>query len=104
MLFVLLGDEGQQSDLTGALDGLGQLALMHGAGTGGAARQDLGALGDEAAQLGGVLIVDILALVNAELAHLFALAVRPPARGALFSRSIAMDDSSLSELGLSYPH
>ena len=31
----------QESDLAGALDRLGQLALMHGAGTGGAAGQDL---------------------------------------------------------------
>ena len=27
----LLGNEGQQSDLTGTLDGLGQLTLMHSA-------------------------------------------------------------------------
>ena len=82
----LLGNEGQQSDLTGTLDGLGQLTLMHRAGTGGTAGQDLGALADEAAQLGGVLIVDILALVNAELAHLFALAVRAAgARGSVFA-------------------
>ena len=33
----LLGNEGQQSDLTGTLDGLGQLALMHSTGTGGTA-------------------------------------------------------------------
>ena len=39
----LLGHEGQQRDLTGALDGLGQLTLVHGAGAGGAAGQDLGA-------------------------------------------------------------
>ena len=82
----LFGDEGEQSDLTGALDGLGQLTLMHRAGTGGSAGQDLRTLGDEAAQLGGVLIVDILALVNAELAHLFALAVRAAgARGSVFA-------------------
>ena len=59
----LFGDEGEQSDLTGALDGLGQLTLVHGAGAGGPAGQDLGPLGNEAAQLGGVLIVDILDLV-----------------------------------------
>ena len=55
---ILLGDEGQQSDLTGPLDGLGQLALMHGAGAGGSAGQNLGPLGNEAAQLGGILVVD----------------------------------------------
>ena len=48
---------------------------MHGAGAGGAAGQDLAALGHEAAELGGVLIVDHLALVNTELANLSALAV-----------------------------
>ena len=104
----LFGDEGEQSDLTGALDGLGQLTLMHrrryrwfcGAGS-------CRTLGDEAAQLGGVLIVDILALVNAELAHLSALAGSGRRReGPLFSRSIAMDDSSLSESGAGFvvPH
>ena len=82
----LFGDEGEQSDLTGALDGLGQLTLMHRAGTGGSAGQDLRTLGDEAAQLGGVLLVDILGLVNAELAHLFALAVGAAgARGSVFA-------------------
>ena len=70
----LLGNEGQQSDLTGTLNGLGQLTLMHSAGTGGTAGQDLGALADEAAQLGGVLVIDVLALVHAELADLAALA------------------------------
>ena len=34
---LLVGDEGQQRNLTGAFDGLGQLALMHGAGAGGTA-------------------------------------------------------------------
>ena len=43
----LVGDVGQQGDLTGALDGLGQLTLMHGAGAGGPAGQDLGALGNK---------------------------------------------------------
>ena len=52
----LVGDEGQQRDLTGALDGLGQLALVHGAGAGGAAGQDLAPLRQEPAQLGRVRI------------------------------------------------
>ena len=70
----LLGNEGQQSDLTGTLDGLGQLALMHSTGTGGTAGQDLGAPADEAAQLGSILIIDMLALIHAELANLLPLA------------------------------
>ena len=69
-----IGHVGQQGDLAGALDGLGQLALMHGAGAGGAAGQDFGPLGSEPAQLGGVLIVDALHLVHAEGADLAALA------------------------------
>lgn len=86
----LLGDEGQQSDLTGPLDGLGQLTLMHGAGAGGPAGQDLGPLRNEAAQLGGILVIDILALVDAELANLLALAAGAP--GGSISRSIAMEE------------
>ena len=82
----LVGDVGQQGDLTGALDGLGQLTLMHGAGAGGAAGQDLSALGSIAAQLGSVLIVDALDLVHAEGTDLAALA----AAGSPVSRSIAM--------------
>ena len=50
---------GQQSDLTGALNGGGQLTLMHRAGAGGAMGQDLAALGDIAAQLLGVLRSEI---------------------------------------------
>ena len=54
--------------------GLSQLTLMHGAGAGGTAGQDLGTLRNETTQLGGVLIIDALALLIAELAHLTALA------------------------------
>ena len=64
---------GQQGDLTGALDGLGQLTLMHGAGAGGPAGQDLGTLRNETTQLGGVLIINALALLGAELADLTAV-------------------------------
>ena len=70
----VVGDVGQQSDLTGPLDGLSQLTLMHGAGAGGPAGQDLGALGNKPTQLGSILIIDELALVRAELADLTALA------------------------------
>ena len=73
--FELVGHVGQESDLTGSLDGLGELTLMHGANAGRAARQDLAALGHEAAKLGGVLVVDVGRLVNAELANFSALAV-----------------------------
>ena len=69
----LVGHVGQQSDLTGTLDGLGQLALMHGAGAGGSAGQNLGALREETAQLGGILIINVLDFIDTEAAHLTAL-------------------------------
>jgi hypothetical protein len=47
---------------------------MHSAGTGGSAGQNLGTLRNEATQLSGVLVIDALALVSAELANLTALA------------------------------
>ena len=82
MFSIGIGDN--RSDLTSLLDGLGQLTLMHGAGAGGPAGQDLGPLRQETAQLGRVLIVDVLDLVHAEGADLAAL----PAAGR--SLSIAM--------------
>ena len=48
---------------------------MHGAYAGGAARQNLAALGDIAAELCSVLVVDRGGLINAELANFLALAV-----------------------------
>ena len=48
---------------------------MVGAGAGGAAGQDLAALGQILTQLDGVLVVDILGLIHTELADLSALAV-----------------------------
>ena len=47
---------------------------MHSAGAGGPAGQDLGTLRDKTTQLGGVLVINALALLSAELAHLTALA------------------------------
>ena len=70
----LLGHEGQQGDLTGALDGDGQLALMSCAGAGRAAGQDLAALGRVAAELCRILEVNARSLVNAEVTNLLALA------------------------------
>ena len=71
----LVSDRGQERDLTCSLDGLCQLTLMHGAGTGGSAGQDLAALGHIAAKLCSILIINVLALVNTELAHFSALAI-----------------------------
>ena len=68
----LLYRVGQQRDGTGALDGLGQLALMLGAVAGHTAGQDFAALVDVAVQTAGVLIIDIFDLADAEVAHLAA--------------------------------
>ena len=80
-----VGDVGQQSDLTGPLDGLSQLTLMHGAGAGGTAGQDLGTLRNETTQLGGVLIINALALLGAELANLTALVAAGGTGGTSFT-------------------
>ena len=55
-LFDSVCDKRQQRDLTRALDGHGELTLMHGAGAGHAAGQDLSALGNISAKLGGVFV------------------------------------------------
>jgi hypothetical protein len=67
-----LGRVGQQRDFAGALDGAGDLALVPAAGARDAARADLAALGDEPAQAGDVLVVDLLDLVLAVRTRLAA--------------------------------
>jgi len=57
---------------TRALDGVGQLALVPGATPGDPARNDLAALGDEAAEATHVFVVDEVDLVRAELANFSA--------------------------------
>ena len=47
---LLVSDVGQQGDLTGTLDGGGQVTLVSGAGTGGTAGQNLAALGQVTAE------------------------------------------------------
>lgn len=86
-LFVckLVGHVGQQGNLTRTLDGVGQLTLMHGASAGGAAGQNLCALRDQATQLGGVLVINLLALFSAELADLATLAAVHRASGSCFT-------------------
>ncbi len=91
----------QESDLAGALDRLGQLALMHGAGTGGAARQDLAALGQVAAQLGGVLIINISRLVHAELANFCDGQREPDAERVRGSRCLQNQNGSSPSSSLS---
>src|SRR6266545_4946013 len=60
----------QQGHRAGTLDGVGELALMARAAARDPARDDLAALGDEAAQTTHVLVVDEVDLVCAELANL----------------------------------
>src|ERR1700761_2692543 len=54
-----LHDVGQQTEEAGALDGLSQFALLLGRHRGDAGGDDLAALGNEALQKLGVLIVDL---------------------------------------------
>ena len=62
----VLSRERQQSHVAGPLQGDGQHALVAGAGAGLAARLDLAAVGNVAAQLARVLVVDLVNLVDAE--------------------------------------
>src|SRR5262245_61194945 len=61
-----------ERDLPGPLDRGLQFALVHRAGARDATRQDLAALGDERSDQLHVLVVDVVDLVRAELAHLAA--------------------------------
>ena len=69
---------GQQRQLAGALDGRGDLALVPSAGAGDAPRADLALLGDEPAQAGHVLVIDLLDLVSAVRTWLAPAAPGPP--------------------------
>src|SRR6478736_2507674 len=71
----VLGCVGQQGDVPGTLEGDRQLALVTGAGAGLAARLDLGALGQVAAEAVDLLVVDLRGLVGAERADLATAAI-----------------------------
>jgi len=58
--FLSVGHIREQGYLSCSLYSFGQLALMHSAGAGGPAGQNLAALGEEAAKLACILIVDML--------------------------------------------
>src|SRR5690242_13426899 len=75
---VLLHDVGQQGEEAGALDRLGQFALLLGRNRGDAARHDLAALGNEARQQLDVLVVDRRRVRSAERAGLAAAEERTP--------------------------
>src|SRR3954447_19727345 len=69
MFGVLIGDVGNQRELTRALDGHLQLALMERAGAGNPARLNLAALGQKRRQQPHVLVIDVVDLLRAELAY-----------------------------------
>ena len=69
------------------LDGGGQLTLMPGAGAGNTAGNYLSAVGKISAQAEGILIIDILNLINAESAN-FLSAFAAAARSAVAVISI----------------
>src|SRR5580765_1050345 len=77
-MFISVRHIRNERDLTGPLDRRLQLALVHRAGAGNTARQNLAALGHERTQQLHVLVVDIVDLVRAELADLPAAEHRPP--------------------------
>ena len=77
----------QQRDVAGALEGHGQRALVLGAGARLAARLDLGALREVAAEAVDLLVVDAVRLVGAEGADLAAAAVAEVVIAALVGQS-----------------
>src|SRR5580765_1565884 len=103
-----------ERDLPGALDRRLQLALVLGAGSGNAPRQDLAALGHERPDQLDVLVVDVVDLVRAELADLATAEQRAALSLFLVARFLvagpaapaaAAPRSSLSEWhGLNLPH
>src|SRR3954467_9783322 len=69
MIGVLIGDVGNQRELTRALDGHLQLALMQRAGAGNPPRLNLSAFWQKRRQQPDVLVIDVIDLFRAELAH-----------------------------------
>src|SRR5437763_7868887 len=68
----------QQRELARPFEGRGEPALVLGTGAGLAARLDLAALGEEAAQARRILVVDALDVVNAEAADAATTAIPSP--------------------------
>src|ERR1044072_80040 len=92
------GEREQRRDAR-ALDRVLELALVQRAGSGDAARQDLPALRDELLQHLHVLVVDVLELLDAELADAPAtienlLLATLPTRSALLAAAAAFGPSS----------
>jgi hypothetical protein len=86
----LTADERQQGQMARALDGESQVTLMARTGAGLAARPNFAAVADEAAQLLGRFVINLLCLFDAELAYLGArrkLAARPTPLGTRAARA-----------------
>ena len=64
--------KGQQGDVPGLLDGLGQAALVRGANAGEPPGHNLAALGHETLQQANIAVRDRVDLLSAELADLLA--------------------------------
>ena len=63
---------GKESNVTGTLDSGGKLSLMSGAVAGDSSGKNLRSVGDILMELGGVLVIYALNLVDAESANLLA--------------------------------
>ena len=86
--------------MPGALDGLGQLTLMHGACSGHPAGKDLTPVGYILAKLGGIFVVYMLYLIGAELTNFPAAPFTPGAFGTLGTLSAL--GTIISFLGLHF--
>src|ERR1051326_6938618 len=67
-----LGRKRQQRDIAGFLDGIAEAPLVRRADARDTPRNDLAALRDEGVQKLHVLVVDVIDLLNAKTAYLFA--------------------------------
>lgn len=75
----MVGTEGNQSKVPGALDGGGHRALVLGADAGLAARFYLPPVGHVPAKAVGILVINVFDMVDAEAAYLSAAVIaRPP--------------------------
>jgi hypothetical protein len=63
---------GKESNVTGTLDSSGKLSLMSGAVAGDSSGKNLRSVGDILMELGGVLVIYALNLIDAESANLLA--------------------------------
>ncbi len=75
LTFLLVADVGHKSHKSCSLNSNGQLTLMLCTSAGDAAGKDLCTLGSKLAETSGILVIDVLYLIQAELADLLLSAV-----------------------------